>query len=276
MKRIAQDKSRFIATIFLVLGSVIMVFPLIWMISTAFKIPSQIISYPPNIIPKPPTLQHFDRILKVPYFGRSFLNSAYIASLVATVSVFTSTFVGYVFAKFRFFGRNVIFIMILSTMMIPFPVTMIPLFLVISTLGFGNSHAALIVPSLYTTFGIFLMRQFMSTVPNELREAAIIEGCNEFRAFRSIILPQCIPAISALLIFQFMWHWESFVWPLIVIQSTAKFTLPVFLATFSNEWWTDYGMVMAGATITVFPILIVFFFFQKQIIQGMALTGLKM
>ena len=276
MKRIAQDKSRFIATIFLVLGSVIMVFPLIWMISTAFKIPSQIISYPPNIIPKPPTLQHFDRILKVPYFGRSFLNSAYIASLVATVSVFTSTLVGYVFAKFRFFGRNVIFIMILSTMMIPFPVTMIPLFLVISTLGFGNSHAALIVPSLYTTFGIFLMRQFMSTVPNELREAAIIEGCNEFRAFRSIILPQCIPAISALLIFQFMWHWESFVWPLIVIQSTAKFTLPVFLATFSNEWWTDYGMVMAGATITVFPILIVFFFFQKQIIQGMALTGLKM
>ena len=276
MKRIAQDKSKFIATIILVLGSVIMVFPLIWMISTAFKIPSQIISYPPNIIPKPPTLQHFDRILKVPYFGRSFLNSAYIASLVATVSVFTSTLVGYVFAKFRFFGRNVIFIMILSTMMIPFPVTMIPLFLVISTLGFGNSHAALIVPSLYTTFGIFLMRQFMSTVPNELREAAIIEGCNEFRAFRSIILPQCIPAISALLIFQFMWHWESFVWPLIVIQSTAKFTLPVFLATFSNEWWTDYGMVMAGATITVFPILIVFFFFQKQIIQGMALTGLKM
>ena len=276
MKRIAQDKSKFIATIILVLGSVIMVFPLIWMISTAFKIPSQIISYPPNIIPKPPTLQHFNRILEVPYFVRSFLNSAYIASLVATVSVFTSTFVGYVFAKFRFFGRNVIFIMILSTMMIPFPVTMIPLFLVISTLGFGNSHAALIVPSLYTTFGIFLMRQFMSTVPNELREAAIIEGCNEFRAFRSIILPQCIPAISALLIFQFMWHWESFVWPLIVIQSTAKFTLPVFLATFSNEWWTDYGMVMAGATITVFPILIVFFFFQKQIIHGMALTGLKM
>ena len=276
MKRMAQDRSKFIATIILVLGSVIMVFPLIWMISTAFKIPSQIISYPPNILPKPPTLQHFNRLLEVPYFGSSFLNSAYIASLVAAISVFTSTLVGYVFAKFRFFGRDVIFIMILSTMMIPFPVTMIPLFLVVSTLGFGNSHAALIVPFLYSTFGIFLMRQFMSTVPNELREAAIIEGCTEFRAFRSIILPQCMPAISALSIFQFMWHWESFVWPLILIQSTAKFTLPVFLATFSNEWWTDYGLVMAGATITIFPILIVFFFFQKQIIRGMALTGLKL
>ena len=120
------------------------------------------------------------------------------------------------------------------------------------------------------------MRQFMSTVPNELREAAIMEGCTEFRAFRSIILPQCMPAISALSIFQFMWNWESFVWPLIVIQGTEKFTLPVFLATFSNEWWTDYGLVMAGATITILPILIVFFFFQKQIIRGMALTGLKL
>ena len=272
----AQDRSRFVATIVLVFGSVIMVFPLIWMISTAFKIPSQIISYPPSILPKPPTLQHFNRLLEVAYFGSSFWNSAYIASLVAAISVFSSTLVGYVFAKFRFFGRDVMFIMILSTMMIPFPVTMIPLFLVVSTLGFGNSHAALIVPFLYSTFGIFLMRQFMSTVPNELREAAIIEGCTEFRAFRSIIIPQCMPAISALSIFQFMWHWESFVWPLIVIQSTAKFTLPVFLATFSNEWWTDYGLVMAGATITIFPILIVFFFFQKQIIRGMALTGLKL
>lgn len=276
MKRLVNDRWNVVATVVLALGAVTTVFPLIWMVITAFKIPSQIISYPPNLIPRPPTLQHFRRILEVQNFGRSFLNSTYISSLVAAITVFTSTLVGYVFAKFRFFGRRFFFVMILSTMMIPFPVIMIPLFLVVSGLGFGNSHAALIVPSLYSTFGIFLMRQFMSTVPNELREAAIVEGCSEFRAYWSIILPQCVPAISALSIFTFMWHWESFVWPLIVIQSQEKFTLPVFLATFSNEWWTDYGMVMAGATITVVPILIVFFFFQKQIIRGMALTGLKL
>ncbi|HPC78131.1 MAG TPA: carbohydrate ABC transporter permease, partial [bacterium] len=188
----------------------------------------------------------------------------------------TSSFVGYVFAKFNFWGKEVIFMMILSTMMIPFAVTMIPLYLIISKLGWINSHLALIIPGLYSTFGIFLMRQFMSSIPNELREAAIVDGCGEFRTFWSIILPQCKPVLAALGIFTFMWNWDNFLWPLIVLNNEDKFTLPVGLSMFSQQWWTNYGLVMAGATISVIPVLIVFFIFQKQFIQGIVLTGLKM
>ena len=270
------DTVKVIEILFLSLGSVIMLFPFIWMISTSFKIPSQIISYPPTLIPRPPTLEYYIQIFAKLRFGRFFLNSGYISAIVTTSALLTSSFVGYVFAKFNFWGKEFIFIMILSTMMIPFAVTMIPLYLIISKLGWVNSHLALIIPGLYSTFGIFLMRQFMSTIPNELREAAIVDGCNEFRTFWSIILPQCKPALAALGIFTFMWNWDSFLWPLIVLTSEGKFTLPVGLSMFSQQWWTNYGLVMAGATVTVIPILIVFFIFQKQFIQGIVLTGLKM
>jgi multiple sugar transport system permease protein len=270
------DTVKVIEILFLSLGSIIMLFPFIWMISTSFKIPSQIISYPPTLIPRPPTLEYYTQIFTKLNFGRFFLNSGYISAIVTTTALLTSSFVGYVFAKYNFFGKEFIFIMILSTMMIPFAVTMIPLYLIISKLGWVNSHLALIIPGLYSTFGIFLMRQFMTTIPNELREAAIVDGCNEFRTFWSIILPQCKPALAALGIFTFMWNWDSFLWPLIVLTSEEKFTLPVGLAMFSQQWWTNYGLVMAGATVTVIPILIVFFIFQRQFIQGIVLTGLKM
>ncbi len=179
------------------------------------------------------------------------------------------------FAKFDFWGKEFIFIMILSTMMIPFAVTMIPLYLIMSKIGWVDSHLALIIPGLYSTFGIFLMRQFMSTIPNELREAAIVDGCGEFRTFWSIILPQCKSALAALGIFTFMWNWDNFLWPLIVLNSENNFTLPVGLSMFSRQWWTNYGLVMAGATVSVIPILIVFFIFQRHFIEGIVLTGLK-
>jgi len=268
--------SKLITILLFSAGSIIMIFPFVWMISTSFKIPSQIISYPPTLIPKPPTIQYYRRIFTELKFTRFFMNSGYISTIVTVTALLTSSFVGYVFAKFNFWGKEFIFIMILSTMMIPFAVTMIPLYLIISKLGWVNSHLALIIPGLYSTFGIFLMRQFMSTIPNELREAAIVDGCNEFRTFWSIILPQCKPALAALGIFTFMWNWDNFLWPLIILNSEEKFTLPVGLAMFSNQWWTDYGLVMAGATVTVIPVLIVFLIFQRQFIQGIVLTGLKM
>jgi len=265
-----------IGILFLSLGSIVMLFPFIWMVSTSFKIPSQIISYPPTLIPKPPTLEYYNQIFTKLNFGRFFFNSGYISAIVTVTALLTSSFVGYVFAKFDFGGKEFIFIMILSTMMIPFAVTMIPLYLIISKIGWVNNHLALIIPGLYSTFGIFLMRQFMSTIPNELREAAIVDGCNEFHTFWSIILPQCKPALAALGIFTFMWNWDNFLWPLIVLNSEEKFTLPVGLAMFSQQWWTNYGLVMAGATVTVIPVSIVFLIFQRQFIQGIVLTGLKM
>ena len=270
------DIVKIIEILVLSLGSIVMLFPFIWMISTSFKTPPQIISYPPTLIPKPPTLEYYTQIFTKLNFGRFFLNSGYISVIITASALLTSSFVGYVFAKFNFWGKEVIFMMILSTMMIPFAVTMIPLYLIISKLGWINSHLALIIPGLYSTFGIFLIRQFMSSIPNELREAAIVDGCGEFRTFWSIILPQCKPVLAALGIFTFMWNWDNFLWPLIVLNNEDKFTLPVGLSMFSQQWWTNYGLVMAGATISVIPVLIVFFIFQKQFIQGIVLTGLKM
>lgn len=259
----------------LTIGSVVMLVPFIWMVSTAFKIPSQIISYPPTFIPRPPTLGYFIRIFTEMKFLRFFLNSGYIVTLVTLVTLFTSSFVGYVFAKFRFWGRDIIFLGILSTMMVPFSVTMIPMFLLMTRLGWVDTHLPLIIPLFFSTFGIFLMRQFIHTIPNELREAAVIDGCSEFRIFLTIIIPLCKPALAALAIFTFMWNWDSFLWPLIVLQRENLFTLPVGLAMFSQRWWINYGLVMAGATVTVVPVLLVFLLMQKHFVRGITLTGLK-
>lgn len=252
-----------------------MIGPFLWMVSTSFKIPSEVISYPPVLFPKQPTLRHYIRIFTEMRFGIFFLNSLYICTIVTLCSLVTDSFVGYVFAKFKFWGRNVCFMLILSTMMIPFAVKMVPLYLIIAKLHLIDSHLALIIPSLYGPFGIFLMRQFMHSIPNELREAALIDGCSEFRIFWSIIFPLCKPALAALAIFVFMWNWDSFMWPLIVLQTTVKFTLPLGLVMFSNQWWTDYALVMTGATVSMIPVLIVFLIMQRKFIEGITLTGLK-
>ncbi len=265
----------FINGLLLAVGSIIMLAPFVWMVSTSFKLPAEVIAYPPIWIPSQVTLEHYKKVFIEMAFLRFFFNSAYISVTVTCIAVFTSAFVGYVLAKFQFWGRDVIFLAILSTMMIPFPVTMIPLYLMMSKFGWLDSHLALIIPGLYSTFGIFLMRQFMHTVPNELREAARIDGCSEFRIFWTIVLPLCKPALAALGIFTFMWNWDSFIWPLIVLQNKLRFTLPVGLAMFANQWWTDYALVMAGATVTVTPVLIVFLILQKRFIEGITLTGLK-
>jgi len=191
-------------------------------------------------------------------FLRYFFNSAYISITVTAIVILTSAYVGYVFAKFDFWGKNVIFLCILATMMVPFPVTMIPMYLVMSRIGWVGSHKSLIIPAFYSTFGIFMMRQFMHSIPNELREAAKIDGCGEFRIFWKIILPLTKSGLAALTIFTFMWNWDNFLWPLIVLNNDNAFTLPVGLAMFANQFWTDYALVLAGSTVTVAPVLLVF------------------
>lgn len=206
-----------IAIIILSLFSVVMIFPFVWMIVTSFKVPSEVISYPPTLIPRQPTLNYYVRVFTELNFLLYSWNSLYI-SIIATLStLFTSSIVGYVFAKFRFRWREPLFLIILSTMMIPFPVTIIPLYLLMHRLGWIDSHLALIVPQLFNTFGIFLMRQFMHTIPSDLRDAGRIDGCSELRIFLQIVLPLCKPALAALAIFIFMWSWDSFVWPLIAL-----------------------------------------------------------
>lgn len=273
--RTKEKVLRILNWVILLIGAVFMIVPFYWMVTTSFKYSSEVIAYPPVWIPTRITLAHYEKIFTEMNFLRYFFNSAYISITVTAIVILTSAYVGYVFAKFDFWGKNVIFLGILSTMMVPFPVTMIPMYLFMSRIGWVGSHKSIIIPALYSTFGIFMMRQFMHSIPNELREAAKIDGCGEFRIFWTIILPLTKSGLAALTIFTFMWNWDNFLWPLIVLNNDNAFTLPVGLAMFANQFWTDYALVLAGSTVTVAPVLIVFFLMQKRFIEGITLSGLK-
>lgn len=256
-------------------GAAVMLLPFLWMVLTSVKPANEIVSYPPILFPSQITWARFGRIFGELKFGLYFWNSIYICVLTTVISLFTSALTGYIFAKFEFAGKNVLFTAILATMMIPFTVTMIPMYLLFSKAGLVDHHLAIILPSLYNTFGIFMMRQFMQGLPTELLESGRIDGAGEFRIFLQLMLPQTKPALAALAIFIFMWQWDNFLWPLIVLQSEERFTLPVGLTAFSQQYWTDYGLVMAVATVTVLPVLVVFLCLQKHFIRGITMTGIK-
>lgn len=259
----------------LIAGAASMLFPFFWMVITSIKIPQEVLSYPPILIPRQVTFERYRRILVELNFVRYFSNSTYISVIVTLGVLFTSAILGYVFAKFDFRGKGVLFVGILSTMMIPFPVLMIPLYLLLGKISLTDTHLAIILPSLFNTFGVFLMKQFMETIPNEFLEAGRIDGASEFRIFYQLIMPQTKPALAALAIFSFMWQWDSYLWPLIALSSDRNFTLPLGLAMFSNRSWTDIGLVMAGATVSVIPVIIVFLFMQNKFVEGITVTGMK-
>ena len=257
------------------LGTVAMVFPFVWMALSAFKQPSEIIAYPPVWFPADPSLHLLHRIWTEINFKRYFANSLYVATTATMAILFTSAFVGYVLAKFQFAGRDLLFLMILSTMMIPWPVLLIPQYLIVLKLRITNTYWALITPALFSSFGIFMMRQYMHSIPNELIDAARIDGASEPTIFFRVVMPLTVPVLAALGIFHFMWHWDSFVWPLVVINSQDMYTLPIGLATFTSQYWTDYAAVNAGALVSVIPVLVVFLLLQRYFIEGIALTGMK-
>jgi ABC-type glycerol-3-phosphate transport system permease component len=261
--------------IILSLGAIVMFFPFIWMTLSAFKQPDEIIAYPPIWLPANPSLDLLSRIWTEIDFKRFFLNSLFVATTATACQLFTSALNGYVLAKYQFPGRNLMFIMILCTMMVPWPVLLIPQYLIALNLKILNTYWALILPALYSAFGIFLMRQYMHSIPDELLDAARIDGASEPAIFARIILPLTGPALAALGIFHFMWHWDSFIWPLIVINSESMYTLPLGLATFVGQYWTDYAAVNAGAFISVIPVVVVFLLLQRRFIEGIAMTGLK-
>ncbi len=257
------------------LGSVVMLFPFVWMILSSFKLPGQIIRYPPVWIPNPWTLANYQRAWAIIDVGVLFANSIIQAVAATALSLVTSCLAGYVLAKFEFPGRDLIFISILSTMMIPWPVFLLPQYVVIARLKLLDTRTALILPAIYSSFGIFLLRQYMHTVPGELLDAARIDGAGEQRIFWRIVFPLCQPALAALGIFTFLWNWDNLLWPLIVLSKENLYTLPLGMALAVNRFWTEYGVVMAGATISVVPVLIVYLTFQRSFVEGIALTGMK-
>jgi len=256
-------------------GLAITLAPFIWMISTSFKSSESVFAFPPQWIPKHPTIEQYQALFREVNFLQFFKNSVIVAIGITLFSLFLNSLGGYAFAKYRFPGREKIFALLLATMMVPGQITMIPVFLMLKSIGLINSYWGLIIPAGASAFGIFLMRQFITTIPSDLIESARIDGCSEFRIFWSIILPLCKPVLAALGIFTFMGSWNAFLWPLIVMIKENMYTLPVALANLSGQYATKFGLLMAGAVVVVAPVLIVFILAQRYVIKGVAVTGLK-
>ncbi len=256
-------------------GALIMIVPFAFMVITSFKTQAEIIAIPAVWLPSQLTLDNFVQVWNRTELLRSLINTAYVAVVITAATVFSSSLMGFVFSKYEFRGRDVIFTISLAGMMLPFYVISIPLYLMIITLGWVNSYAALIVPSLYNSFGVFMMRQFMFSIPSELLDSARLDGCSEFRIFWSIALPLAKSAAGALSLLNLMVYWNWFFWPLIVLNSEEKFTISLTLTKFMGLYWTEYGPLTAGSFLAVIPIVITFLFLQRYFVEGIATTGMK-
>jgi multiple sugar transport system permease protein len=257
----------------LLIGGLAMIVPFVWMILTSFKPGPEI--FLNKFWPQAPTLSNYAAVLRKVPFARWYLNSLIVASAVTLSVAFFDSLVGYTLAKYQFRGKNVIFIFILSTLMVPTEMLIIPWFIMSNSLNWVDTYWGIMFPGVMTAFGIFLMKQFMEGVPSELLDAARIDGVSEFGLFWRIALPLVKPALAALCIFNFLGNWNAFLWPVIITEKMNMRTLPVGLAFFSGEAGSSWELIMAGATMATIPVLIVFLIFQRQIIKGIALTGLK-
>jgi multiple sugar transport system permease protein len=249
--------------------------PFLLMLSSAFKTSAEIIKIPPTLLPANPSLKAFKTVLTEAPYLTWYRNSLIVAGAVTTLTMFTSSLAGYIFAKFDFPGRGPLFILILSTMMVPFPVLLIPSYLIVDYLHLLNTLWALIVPGMVSAFGIFLMRQFIAGIPNDLIEAARIDGASEFAIFARVVLPLVRSPMAALGVFAFLGSWNDYLWPLIVINDLNKSTVPLALTFFNSQHAQRYDLVMAAAALAVIPVIIVFVIFQRQIVNALMLAGMK-
>jgi len=264
---------RAVAWALLLAGGVLMVTPFVYMLSTSLKPNAEV--YELSLLPHAPTLVNYRRLLGASGFPRWFGNSLAIATATTLSVLFFDSLVGYTLAKFRFRGRGLVFIAILSTLMIPTEMLVIPWYIMAKTMGWLDTYWGIIFPGLMTGFGTFLMRQFFTTVPDDLIAAARLDGLNEFEIWWHVALPLVTPALSALAIFVFLGNWTAFLWPLIVTSSKSLYTIPVGLAAFSGEFQTEWEMVMTGAAVATIPTIVVFLLLQRYIIRGISLAGLK-
>lgn len=261
-----------ICYILMILISVVTVVPFLFMASTSFTKSFTMMTYPPTLIPDNPSLDNYYEIIftfQDGLFPRWFLNTLFTTVCITGGSLFLNTLSGYIFAKKSFYGKNVVFSLLLATLMVPGAVTLIPAFLMVNRLGLFNTYWALIVPGLASPFGIFMMRQFISSLPTELIESAKIDGASELRTFWSIIVPLSTPAMAALGIFTVINAWNAFLWPLVVLRANTMRTLVVGLATVQSEFNINYGLVMAGSVLTVLPMLILYILFQPYFVEGL-------
>lgn len=258
----------------LIVMSILSLAPFIWSFFGSFKPFKELVSSQ-ALLPQTWTLNSYREIFNRAHFLDAAQNSAIAAISVTAATLFTSAALGFVFAKYRFWGKEQLFTLLLSTMMVPFAVILIPLYITVSGMGLGNSLSGIIVTGLWSTFGIFMMRQFMETIPNELIDASRIDGASEWRIFLQIVLPLATAPLAALAVFTFLGNWDSYLWPLVVLNSPEKQTIPLILAGLRSMYWTRYDMWSAGSMLTVVPVMLLYAFASKWFIRGIAMTGLK-
>ncbi|HHY55715.1 MAG TPA: carbohydrate ABC transporter permease [Chloroflexi bacterium] len=272
-----RSLAQFFAYFILFIGLAVTLVPFIWILMTSLKPASEIVRIPPTFFPEQWTFNSYQTIFadpKVP-LARFYLNSTFVAVARVVITLFTSSLAGYIFAKFTFRGKNLLFGFILIQLMIPFQVVMIPAYLILVQLRLIDSLWGLVIPSMVDAFGIFLMRQFISTFPNDLIDAARIDGAGEFTVYRRVVMPNLGAPLATLGIFTFMATWNDYLWPLIVITTHEKRTLPLLLTWYTSQHGQRYDLTMAASILVLLPILVVYIFFQRWIVRGVALTGMK-
>jgi multiple sugar transport system permease protein len=261
--------------LFLGITSFLMVAPFLWVFLTSFKRSAEIVTETPRLLPLVWTLENYLKLPKVAPFVRFFLNSILVSGVSTFLVAFGSAACGYVFAKYRFRGRDFLFFLIISTILIPLQTYIVPLYLLTWKLGWINTYQGLIFPLIIMSSGIFFLRQNIMSIPDELIDAARVDGASEWRVFLSVILPLSVSPIAAISIVNWVYTWSLFIWPLIVANSTDKFTMELGLMYFQREYAVDYGGIMAACVITLLPVLVVFLMFRTRIIEGVAFTGMK-
>ncbi len=259
----------------LILGALIALFPMLWMVSASLMPTGEATASPPRLLPSRPTGEHYRALFTRLNLGRYLLNSAVVALTVSLVSLFVNSMAGYAFAKLRFRGRDRLFRALTLGLVIPVQVAMLPLFLLMKQLGMINTYWGVIIPGLASIFGIFLVRQYALSIPDDLLDAARIDGAGEFRIYWSVVLPTVRPILATLAIWTFLSTWNDFMWPLIVLSDESHYTLPVALASLVGEHVQDTELMMAGSVLTVLPVLVVFLFLQRYYVQGIMVGSVK-
>jgi len=266
---------RTVLYVLLVIGGLAMLFPFAWMVSTSLKPDVAVFQTPPQLIPKPFQPSNYSTVVHIFPVWRFLINSVLVAVISTTLQVGTSAMAAYAFARIKFRGSGALFMVYLTTLMVPFQVTIVPLFVEMKYLHFVNSYPGLIVPSIASAYGTFLLRQAFLSLPPELEEAAFVDGASHWTVFTRIALPLVRPSLATFAVLSFIGSWNSFLWPLVIISSQNLMTLPVGLSNLQGEHLTAWNLVMAGATISVLPILLVYLVAQKQIVRGFVLSGVK-
>jgi multiple sugar transport system permease protein len=261
--------------IFLAVGGLIMVLPFIWMILSSFKPSIEVISVPFKIWPTRFTLENYYSAFEALPIARGYLNSLIVSTAITALVLFSSSAAGYLFAKLKFRGSEVLFFLVIASIMIPPQIVLIPLYIMTVKLRIINSYVGLVLPFAISAFGVFLMRQFIHGIPNSLVDAARIDGASDLLIYWKLILPLTRSAFSVLGILTFIWSWDEFLWPLVIIDQNSMKTLPVILGHFTMSEGRYPGETMASVSLVIFPVLIVYAFFQRHIVKGMSMTGLK-